>query len=115
MLGDADLSGLFGIDMDIKPAFASTVKVAKDAKRKKPRRGKKEPSASAARQAAAAKTARSATALIEEIVGKHPNGVTVAMLEEATGFQRSKIYAITSRLKQEGRISSVAHGVYGRP
>ncbi len=115
VLGDADLSDLFGIDMDIKPEFASTAKVAKDAKRKKPRRGEKDTSASAARQVSAAKTARSATALIEEIVGQHPNGVTVAMLEETTGFQRSKIYAITSRLKQEGRISSVAHGVYGRP
>lgn len=115
VLGDADLSGLFGIDMDIKPDLASTAQVAKDAKRKRPLRGKKEPSASTARQASAAKTKRSATALIEEIVGQHPNGVTVAMLEEATGFKRSKIYAITSRLKQEGRISSVAHGVYGRP
>ncbi|MFV0437431.1 MAG: hypothetical protein ACK5PS_08585 [Desulfopila sp.] len=115
VLGDADLSGLFGIDMDIKPEFASTAKVAKDAKCKKTRRGKKELSASAPRQVPTVKTARSATALIEEIVGQHPNGVTVAMLEEATGFQRSKIYAITSRLRQEGRISSVAHGVYGRP
>ncbi|MFN2355238.1 MAG: hypothetical protein ABR512_12015, partial [Desulfopila sp.] len=60
-------------------------------------------------------TTRSATALIEEIVGQHPNGVTVAMLEEATGFQRGKIYAITSRLRQQGRIISVAHGVYGKP
>ncbi|MFN2355239.1 MAG: hypothetical protein ABR512_12020, partial [Desulfopila sp.] len=48
VLGDADLSGLFGIDMDIKPEFASTAKVAKDAKPKKPRRGKKDTSASAA-------------------------------------------------------------------
>ncbi len=114
VLGDADLSGLFGIDMDIQPDFASTANVAKGAKRKRPLRGKMEPSASMARQVSAVKTTRSATALIEEIVGQHPNGVTVAMLEEATGFQRGKIYAITSRLKQQGRISSVAHGVYGK-
>jgi len=111
VLGDADLSGLFGIDMDIKPEFASATEAVK---LQKPRR-KKDASASAARQAPAVKTIRSATALIEGIVGQHPNGVTVAMLEEATGFPRAKIYAITSRLRQQGRISSVAHGVYGRP
>lgn len=115
VLGDADLSGLFGIDMDIQPDFASTAKVAKPAKPKESRRVKKDASVSAARQAPAVKTTRSATALIEEIVGQNPNGVTVAMLEEATGFPRGKIYAITSRLRQQGRISSVAHGVYGRP
>jgi len=35
---------------------------------------------------------RSATALIEEIVGQYLNGVTVAMLEEATGFQAVLFY-----------------------
>ncbi|HKJ64195.1 MAG TPA: hypothetical protein VJ969_02255 [Desulfopila sp.] len=118
VLGDADLSGLFGIDMDIKPEFASTAKVEKNAKAvkpKQPRRGKNDTSASATGQTLAINTTRSATALIEEIVGQHPNGVTVAMLEEATGFQRGKIYAIASRLRQQGRISSVAHGVYGKP
>jgi hypothetical protein len=111
VLGDADLSDLFGIDMDIQPEFASTAKAAKP---KSPHRGKKGTPASAAGQASAVNAARSATALIEEIVSQHPNPVTVAMLEEATGFPRTRIYAITSRLRQQGRISSVAHGVYGR-
>jgi uncharacterized Zn finger protein len=115
VLGDADLSGLFGIDMDVQPDFASTAMVAKPAKPKESRRVKKDVSASAAGQTLAIKTPSSATALIEEIVGQHPNGITVTMLEEATGFPRSKIYAITSRLRQQGRISAVAHGVYGRP
>ena len=115
VLGDADLSGLFGIDMDIQPEFASTAKIAKAAKSERPSRRKKDLPASVTGQASAIKTTRSASALIEEIVGQHPNGVTVAMLEEATGFPRTRIYAITSRLRQQGRISSVAHGVYGRP
>jgi hypothetical protein len=114
VLGDADLSGLFGIEMDIQPDFASTA-VAKAAKTKQSRRVKKDTSASATWQAPAVKTPPSATALIEEIVGQNPSGVTVAMLEEATGFPRTRIYAITSRLRQQGRISSVAHGVYGKP
>jgi uncharacterized Zn finger protein len=112
VLGDADLSDLFGIDMDIQPDFVSTAKVAKP---KESLRLKKDVSASAAGQTLAIKTPSSATALIEKIVVQHPNQVTVDMLVKATGFQRSKIYAITSRLRQQGRISSVAHGVYGRP
>ncbi len=112
VLNDADLSGLFGIDMDIQPDFTSS---AEDAKPKRPHHGKKGATASATGKASAVKAACSATALIEEIVGQHLNGVTVAILEEATGFPRTKIYAITGRLRQQGRISSVAHGVYGRP
>lgn len=115
VLGDADLSDLFGIDMDIQADFASTAKVAKAAKPKQSGRVKKDASASAAGQASTIKTARSATALIEELVGQHPNGVTVPMLEKATGFPRTRIYAITSRLRQQGRIRSVSHGVYGKP
>jgi len=112
-LGDADLSGLFGIDMDIQPEFESTTEAAKP---KKPRLRKKGTSASAVEdKVSAKKTGRSATDLIEKIVVQHPNQVTVDMLVKATGFQRSKIYAITSRLRQQGRISSVAHGVYGKP
>jgi uncharacterized Zn finger protein len=109
VIDDADLSGLFGIDMDVKPDFSAAAKIEKP---KRQPRGKKAP---AARQIAEATKARTATTLIEEIVNQHPNGATVAMLEEATGFPRRKIYAITSRLRQQGRISYVAQGVYGRP
>lgn len=112
MIDDADISGLFGIDMDIKPDFAAAAKAEKP---KKHPREKKAAPAPAGRQTAAATKARTATALIEEIVNQHTDGTTVAMLEEATGFPRGKIYAITSRLRQQGRINYVAQGVYGRP
>ena len=113
VLGDADLSGLFGIDMDIQPDFASTAATAKIKKLR--RRKKGTPASAAARQTSRVKAARSATALIEGLVNEHPKGTTVAMLENATGFPRTKIYAITSRLRQQGRISYVAQGVCGRP
>jgi uncharacterized Zn finger protein len=114
VLDDADLSGLFGIDMDGMPDFAVEKKAKSgSAQKKKPPREKGTP-APPAEQAPKVKTARTATALIEEIVNQHPEGTTVAMLEEATGFPRAKIYAITSRLRQQGRISYVAQGVYGR-
>lgn len=115
VLDDADLSGLFGIDMDGMPDFAVEKKAKPGStQKKKPPRKKKTP-APPAEQATEVKTARTATALIEEIVNQRPEGTTVAMLGEATGFPRSKIYAITSRLRQQGRISYVAQGVYGRP
>jgi DNA-binding IclR family transcriptional regulator len=61
------------------------------------------------------KTGRSATLLVEEIILKTPTGATVAMLAEATGFPPSKIYAITSRLRQQGRISYIDQGISGPP
>jgi uncharacterized Zn finger protein len=115
VLDEADLSGLFGIDMDGMPDFAVEKKAKPgSAQKQKPPRKKGTPPPSA-KQLPEVKTAHTATALIEELVNQHPEGTTVAMLEEATGFPRTKIYAITSRLRQQGRISYVAQGVYGRP
>ena len=111
VIDDADLSGLFGIAMDVKPNFCA---VSKPLTAKRPPRGKKTPSTLAAEQATGTMT-RTATTVIEEIVRKSAKGVTVAMLEEATGFSRAKIYAITSRLRQQDRIRYMAQGVYGRP
>lgn len=111
VIDEADLSGLFGIDLDVKPDFSAA---AKPQAPKRPPCGKKAASAPVAEQAPEVKTVPTATALIEGIVRQNPSGTTVVMLEEATGFPRSKIYAVTSRLRQQGRISYVAQGVYGR-
>ena len=105
VIGDADLSGLFAIDMDIKPDFSAATKPRAT---KRPPRGKKATPAPAAEQATGTTMTRTATTVIEEIVRKSSRGVTVAMLEKATGFTRAKIYAITSRLRQQGRIRYVA-------
>ncbi|MEW6517841.1 MAG: hypothetical protein AB1461_00355 [Thermodesulfobacteriota bacterium] len=107
VIDDADLSGLFGIDMEVKPDFSAARKAPAS------RPPKASPSSPAAGPAAEEKSPRSATALVEAIIRQNPTGTTVIMLEEATGFQRTKIYSITSRLRQQGRISYVAQGVYG--
>jgi len=115
VIDDADLSGIFGIDLDVNPDFA-VPKRAKSTANKTPRPNKTaSPVAPVDMPTTTATTSRTATAIIEEIVRKKKTGTTVAMLEEATGFPRNKIYAITSRLRQQGRISYVAQGVYGRP
>lgn len=112
VLDEADLAGLFGIDMDVKPDFNAATKPRTS---KKPVRKKLATPAPAAEKVSREKQSRPATEWIEEIVRKNRNGTTVAMLEEATGFKRTKIYAITSRLRQQGRIAYVDQGVYGPP
>ncbi len=112
VLEGADLTGLFGIDMEPPPDLPapSPPSAAKSTRHK-----------SAAADDAAKPEAentlsgRSATERIEEIVCRHRRGTTVASLEKETGFPRAKIYAIASRLRQQGRISYVAQGVYGPP
>ncbi|HSO09969.1 MAG TPA: helix-turn-helix domain-containing protein, partial [Desulfoprunum sp.] len=108
----ADLSDLFGIDMEMQPDVGAA---APPRTPKLPGRGEKAVSAPIVAPAPAVQTARTATALIEGIISQSPKGATVAMLAEATGLPRSKIYAITTRLRRLGRISHLAHGVYGRP
>lgn len=112
VLDDADISGLFGIDLDVKPDFSVA---AASPTHKRPSRGKKTATAPAAMPEAEEKAAPTATAVVAEIVRQNPAGASVAMLEEATGFTRTKIYAITSRLRQQGRIIYIAQGVYGWP
>ena len=111
VIDDADLSGLFGIDMDLKPDFAVTDKqpAPSGSRRKRARKKKAAPAQAAKVQAPGP------TAWIEEIVLQYPEGINVAGLEQITGFPRSKIYATTSRLRQQGRICYVDQGVYGPP
>lgn len=112
VIDDADLSGLFGIDMDVKPDFNAT---AKPSAATRPRREKQHRPSPADKQTPEREIGRTATAQVEEIVRRNPAGATVAMLEEATGFPRTKIYAIASRLRQQGRVTYVAQGIYGPP
>lgn len=113
VIDDADLSGLFGIDMDAKPDFAAAVDF--QATGRTPRKEKDASLDSTSKQSKESLKAPPATVLIEEQIRKNPNGTTVAILEKSTGFKRTKIYAITSRLRQQGCISYVAQGVYGPP
>lgn len=112
VLKDADLSGLFGIDMETKPDFAGNRQKSPNGKAVA---GKAKPGGGREAPWKKQKKRLTATARIEEIVLANKGDTTVAMLEKATGFPRKKIYAIASRLRQQGRISYVAQGVYGRP
>lgn len=110
IIADADLSDIFGIDMDSKPEFpqrtttplsdkAPTAKTAES--RKLPAKGLKtpQPPKTAAGRVAAIITAASA-------------GVTIAELVDKTGYPKTKLYGIVHRLKQAGAIKNLSHGVY---
>lgn len=113
VIDDADLSGIFGIDMENKPDFAGkrekAIKKKPDGIQTAAQHGRKK------KRQDPPKTGQTATSLVEDLIRKNKKGTTVAMLEKKTGFPRTKIYAIASRLRQQGRISYVAQGVYGWP
>lgn len=111
VLDDADLSSLFGIDLDGAPDFTAAGPQAI----RRADQGEKSASDPGAGARVAVKSGRAATALVEEIILKTPKGASVAMLAEATGFPLAKIYAITSRLRQQGRISYIDQGISGPP
>jgi len=106
----ADLSNIFGIDLDQPPEFAAKPGIAAAprpvaGKTARPAGGKKQPPPPE-------KPVKTDTELVMEIIGENRTGTTVAMLEEQTGFSRAKIYGITSRLRRQDRIAYVAQGIY---
>ncbi len=112
IIADADLSDIFGIDMDSKPEF--------------PRNTTKPP----AEQVAAVKTAqtkkvatkilknprlpKTAAGRVAAIISAASAGVTIAELEGKTGYSKTKLYGIVHRLKQGGIIKNLSHGVYSK-
>lgn len=106
VIADADLSALFGIDLERPAGFAA----------KAPPEGVAIKGAvKGARAKAAAKPVAPALApldLVASVIAKHKAGVEVAQLAAETGIPRAKLYGLVHRLKQQGTIKSKAHGVY---
>ena len=110
VLDDADLSDLFGIDMDDVPDFskkrhAEPIAAAKkintaSRKNQEPRQPQTRPG--------------TATAHVVEVITAATRGVSMTELLEQTGYDKSKLYGIVHRLKKQGKIRSVSHGVYGK-
>lgn len=106
VLDDANLSDLFGIDMDDAPDFskkkATTRRNVLSVKPTKhvPRQPKTRPG--------------TATAHVFEVITASTKGVTMDALVENTGYNKSKLYGIVHSLKKQGKIRSVSHGVYGK-
>ncbi len=101
VINDADLSGIFGIDMENKPAFAG--------KRKKTVNPKELDKSPSSRKKSRSKTA---TGLVADLIISNITGATIEQLVKETGYPKSKLYGIVHRLKQQGKIKNKSHGVY---
>ncbi|WP_028580488.1 SWIM zinc finger family protein [Desulfogranum japonicum] len=117
VLGDANLSDLFGIDMDDAPDFSKKKAVqpsSTENRKKKTATRKKSVSGKRTKQVPQQPKTRpeTATAHVAEIITASTKGVTMGELVEQTGYDKSKLYAIVHRLKKQEKILSVSHGVY---
>lgn len=94
VIADADLADLFGIDMDSKPDFGG----------RKTKTQQKNPPP----------PAKTAAGLVAALIVAASAGIAIAELAEKTGYPKTKLYGIVHRLKQEGVIKNLSHGVYGK-
>ncbi len=112
IIADADLSDIFGIDMDSKSDFSGstnkpmpekTIAKEKAKSRKLPEKGPK-----------TSQLPKTAAGRVAAIITAASAGVTIAELVEQTGYSKIKLYGIVHRLKQSGIIKNLSHGVYGK-
>ncbi|NIA19926.1 MAG: hypothetical protein GWP07_05810 [Xanthomonadaceae bacterium] len=95
----ADLSAIFGIEMDKKPNFSKSMK--KEISKK-----------ATAKKIAKQKIPKTATGLVAELIIANKTGITVGKLVAKTGYSKIKLYGIVHRLKQQGKIKNKTHGIY---
>lgn len=105
VMEDADLSAIFGIQLDEGPAAApspASPPVTKAPKRKKPAAPKKRPPT----------TDLSHVDIVEDYIRKRKEGVDITELKFNTGLDEKEIRGILAALKKEGKIKSPARGFY---
>ena len=115
VIDDADLSGLFGIDMDPAPSVVKgrTKPLGKGsgtaAKTAVQPRGEKN-------RAEIPRTAipRTAIGQVAQLIAACGEPITMDELVERTGYAKTKLYGIVHRLKQQKKIKNRSHGVYER-
>lgn len=113
VIDDADLAGIFGIDMDNKPDFAGNgTKAAKAVKKKGVAKKITKPIDPSQKRKNKQKTQKTAMGIVAELILADNAGATIAKLVEKTGYPKPKLYGIVHRLKQQGKIKNKAHGVY---
>lgn len=119
VLDDANLSDMFGIDMDLKPDFSQKNKAGKPAsptKTKKDAKSTSKSSVAGTRKKSAKIQSQqgTATSRVAELIIASATGISVDKLYEETGYPKTKLYGIVQRLKKKGQIKNKSHGVYIR-
>jgi uncharacterized Zn finger protein len=121
VIDDADLSGMFGIDMEDAPNSPKTKESAPS--KTVPEKSGKKP---LIRKARAEKTAKAGTSpkivpetaplsdveIVAKVIPKTRKGMDIAAIVKKTGFEERKIYNIIYRLKKQGRVVNVERGIY---
>ena len=110
VIDDADLSDIFGIEIDNKPDFSK--KRTKTLKKRSAVKKSTKPIERPRDQKKQQKIAKTATVWVAELIIANKKGSTINKLVEKTGYSKTKLYAIVHRLKQQGKIKNKAHGVY---
>ena len=126
---EADLSSLFGIELDTPPDFArqdrkASVKLpaqptapapAKEATKKIPARKRTAQNLRPPDPKTPMRRSQLPLSPLDQVarlIAKHKTGVDADTLAEKTGIAKTKIYALVHRLKQQGIITTKSHGVY---
>ncbi len=117
VIDDADLSDLFGIDMDLNPGFTGNEPkvLPKKTRAEKSPENPKSPQPvhpPTSRKNSAKSPPQTAAARVTAIIAASSCGVTIAELTAKTGYPKTKLYGIVHRLKQEGKIKNGSYGVY---
>lgn len=116
VIDDANLSGLFGIDMDLKPNFSEGKKqVAKPSSTQAPKKIAVQRSDLAIHSSDVThkkKPSKTATSVVADLITASKAGIDAETLVEKTGYTKTKIYGIVHRLKQQGKIISKSSGLY---
>lgn len=115
VIADADLSALFGIDLDLATGFGRQEGTEGIAGKKPTTRAKATATMATPKPAApviATPDTPSLPDLVVAVIGRHQSGVGVAQLEAETGVPRAKLYGLVHRLRLQGMIKNKAHGVY---
>ncbi len=88
--------------------------VKKAEKAKVPKKAKAKARPKVKTKAVKKRVAKKATAIdtVFTIIKKSRKGVNAAVLKKKTGFDNKKIHNVINRLKQQGKVKSVALGIY---
>lgn len=113
VIDDADLAGIFGLDMDIQPHFSGKKHkpVAPSATSTKGQQKKNIP-ANPSKDRKAPSSSPTATSLVAELIAASQSGIDMEQLVLKSGYTKTKLYGIVHRLKQQGKIKTKSAGVY---
>jgi len=118
VITDADLSGIFGIDLEHTPDFARKKTVIPTERnknllsKKKTRITSDNPIPAQQKAKASKRGVKTAISLVAELIMDNITGATIEQLAKETGYPMTKLYGIVHRLKQQRKIKNKSHGVY---